>query len=170
MLKIGEQQNADKAQHEIEEWLADNVTAVVAYIDSVWMFARYLPKGFRTAIEASGNSLRVEPCKDRNGNRVGYRLTVHQPTMTTLAQLDRLHHASLFRFDLAVDFLTLRTTDAEWLKQWLATHLLQRWRRQGPMHDEDNTVYWVEQSYRKRRSQRDMLVYSDRASKISGGP
>jgi hypothetical protein len=161
MQKVSEQRSESKS--DIERWLADHVTAVPAYIDSLWMFARRLPRGFRTAIEAHGGTLWVTPCKDRSGNTVGYWLTVHQPTVAVLAHLDRLLHASLFRFDLAADFLTLRAADAEWLGHWLASHLLLRWRRKGPMHDEDCTLYWSKPRKRRRRN---VVVYADRLSKL----
>ena len=170
MPKISEH-NQQSKPHEIEQWLVHNVTNTLPYLDSVWLFGRYLPRGFRTAIEANGCSLWVKPCKVNHGSCVGYWVTVHQPTMGALAALDRLDHASLFRFDLATDFLTNTGKDAEWLQQWLATHVLLRWRPKGSMHEEDHGgLYWVKQSHRKRRSPRDLLAYTTLPSKLTGQP
>ena len=38
------------------------------------------------------------------------------------------------------------------------------------MHDEENAVYWVEQSSRSRRSNRDFVAYEDKLSKITSSP
>jgi len=36
------------------------------------------------------------------------------------------------------------------------------------MHEEANAIYWVEQSSRSRRSSRDLILYDDKPSKITG--
>ena len=38
------------------------------------------------------------------------------------------------------------------------------------MHDEENGLYWVEQVSRSRRSNRDLVTYDDKPSKITGTP
>jgi hypothetical protein len=172
--RCGNQTTRGKQANGVNDCPTNQVIPAVAYVDSVWLFVRYLPRGFRSAIEAHGCNLRVKGCRDRKGNRVGYWVTVHQPAMGAVATLDSLamqHGTSLFRFDMAVDLLTLNATCADLLKDWFVTHLLLRWRRHGPMHDEDHGgVYWVKQSHRKRRSQRDMLAYTTFPSKLTGQP
>ena len=38
------------------------------------------------------------------------------------------------------------------------------------MHDEENGLYWVEQASRSRRSNRDLVLYDDKTSKVTGAP
>jgi hypothetical protein len=162
----------------IKSWLADHVLDVIAYVDTVEMFVRFIPVGTRKAIEAQGCALRTEPCRDRNGWLIGHRLIVHHPTQPVIQIFDRLHDlphcwACLRRFDIAVDFTTRSQADAEWLKDWLSRHIVMRWRRRGPMREFSNGIYWVNQRHRRQRgkkgSNRDVLVYADRY-KITHGP
>jgi len=136
----------------------------VAYIDTVEFFFQYLPTGARNKIDAvHGRSPWVTPCKDRFGNVVGYRIGLHQPkpaVLRILAQFQQRHRGKLCRVDVAVDLTTHS-------KAWIVQHCLLRWRRSGPMHDEENAVYWIEQHSRSRRSTRDLILYADRPSKIT---
>src|SRR5262249_54112682 len=47
---------------------------------------------------------------------------------------------------------------------YLASHTLLRWRIKGHMHDVGDTTYWVW----KKNSRRNLVLYADRPSKISG--
>jgi len=137
----------------------------VAYIDTVELFFRYLAKGIRTETEAaSGRSLWTIPCRDRRNNVVGYRAGLSKPNLAVLPVLEqfrRRHRGALFRFDVAVDLTTHSG-------RWIAQRCLLRWRRPGPMYDEENGLYWVEQASRSRRSNRDLVLYDDKPSKITG--
>jgi hypothetical protein len=96
----------------------------------------------------------------------GRRVRVHQPKIQTLHLLDDLlpkYHGSLCRFDVAFDFTGISPS-------WLERRCILRWRRPGPMRDYGDTVYWVAQSVRKKRSNRDIALYADRPSKITGEP
>jgi len=116
--------------------------------------------------------------RDLNGNLVGYLLIVNQPNRAVLEVLDHLHdmgcRATLYRLDIAVDFITQTRCEAEWLKHWLAKHVLLRWRPKGRMLTHEEGIYWVNQKDRrqnnKKRSARDLLVYASRLSKITGTP
>jgi hypothetical protein len=165
----------------IKGWLSDHVLDVIAYVDTVEMFVRFIPVGTRRAIEVEGCELWTKDCRDRNGKIVGHRLTVHQPTQTVIQIFDCLHDlphcwACLHRFDIAVDLITRTDADAAFLKEWLLCHVVLRWRPRGPMHDEEYGSYWVDQEHRKhhgkKHSARDLAVYACniRPSKIAHQP
>src|SRR6516165_2153050 len=113
----------------------------VAYIDTVEFFFRYLPNGVRTKIEAvHGRSPWVTPCKDRFGNTVGYRIGLHQPkpaVLRVLAQFQQRDRGKSYRVDVAFDLTTHSRT-------WIEQHGLLRCRRPGPLHEEENALYWIE--------------------------
>jgi hypothetical protein len=140
-------------------------THSVAYLDTVEAFFRYVPKGLRTILEPThGRRVRVEPCADKYGMVWGYRVILHQPNDSTLETLDRLqkeHGGKLCRLDVAYDF-------SSHSRDWLDRHSTMRWRRRGPMLDEENGVYFIQQKDRRRRSGRDIAFYWDRPSKITG--
>jgi hypothetical protein len=143
----------------------------LAYLDDVEMLFR---KRFRL------NELRRlqgerkcwwEECKGRDGYVFFYRLVVKRPdqkTLKYLAQLQQQHKGKIFRIDLALDLITANEADAEALNDWLLKHTMLRWRRKGHMLDIENTFYWIEQRKRKRRSNREVVLYPDRESKITG--
>jgi hypothetical protein len=137
----------------------------VAYIDTLELFFKFLSKGMRGQIEAAyGRSLWTTPCEDRLNNLVGYRIGLHQPNLDVLPVLEQFRQqarGTLCRLDAAVD-LTTHCSD------WIAQHGLLRWRRPGPLHEEENAIYWIEQSSRSRRSNRDLALYEDKLSKITG--
>jgi hypothetical protein len=186
---------------EISNWLRHHVTGVVAYLDTVELFLPHLSKGTRTTIEdALGRRVRITPCRCNMGDRdtsnwssvkggianraiagmrrsrdwpqstVGYRVTLHQPNQQMLGVLDRIP-GILFRFDIAIDFITRNQADADYLRDWNEKHVLLLWRRRGPTHDEADGSYRIKQKGRKRRSARDLLDYSSviKPSKIITG-
>jgi hypothetical protein len=150
----------------------DGIKKTVAYLDTIELFTRRLPPGIRQIDKIDGRRVRISECRDRHNNVVGYRVTVQRPSILMLQALDQLQRDNpriiLYRFDVAVDFLKPSQDAAEQQKIEIVTHALLKWRRKGPMHDEPNGVYWVRDKSRKRRSNRDLLVYADRLSKISG--
>jgi hypothetical protein len=152
---------------------------VVAFIDTVELFvrnfARHDPRRLRRADLL--RLRRIQPfhlyaCRDRRNRwrKWGYRITIHQPSREALRELDRIQQrcrSNLCRIDLAIDFSVDAASKAA-VKDWLVRHAILRYRRSGPMHDEENTTSWVKQSARTRRSNRDMIVYCDRPSKLTG--
>lgn len=138
--------------------------AALAYIDTVEIFLRSCPRGLRKKInDVQGAGPRIDP-SGTQGHVWGYRISVHQPKNQTLHLLDEViakYHGTLCRFDVAFDFSGI---SARWLEQ----RCILRWRRPGPMHDEPNGVYWVSQTARRKRSNRDVALYADRPSKITG--
>jgi hypothetical protein len=146
----------------------------VAYVDTVELFFRgYLPRGIRERLrQIHGREPRTTPVKLH-----GFRLTVQKPSIAVLMELDRWqgrYNATVCRFDVAVDLLPEEPGQLERLNHLLRSHLILKWRTKGPMLDYDDRTYWVEQKSRKRSSKRhsnrDLLLYSDRPSKISGEP
>lgn len=146
--------------------LTEAAIACVCYLDTVEMFVRNWPRA--VSVIASIQEVRVEKCRDRRGEVCGYRIIVHQPTKRTLRLLEQMREAqkgALCRFDVAFDFVG---PNAERLKEWLAKHMVMKWRRDGFMLDIDGTTYWVEQARRNQRSARDVALYADRLSKVTG--
>ena len=159
--------NSQLSKTGIEASSVQKSPPAISYIDTIELFFRYLAKGMRAEIEAVyGRSLWATPCKDRIGNVVGYRLGLHQPNMAVLPVLEnfqRLHSGTLCRLDIPVDLTTHSSA-------WIAQRCLLRWKRSGPLHDEENALYWIEQLSRSRRSNRDLVLYDDKLSKITGAP
>jgi hypothetical protein len=148
---------------------------VAAYVDTLELFFRYsLPPGIRMLDRIQGRRIRTEPCADDHEKIVGHRVIVHQPKLAALELLDRLqasHNGVLCRFDIAADFMFATEAEAEAFGRRLTTNVIMRWRRPGPMHDfEGGAVNWVRQIDRSRRSNRDLEMYADRLSKLSGKP
>lgn len=152
---------------------------VIAFIDTIELFIRnYGPRDPRRLKPVHLRQLRriqrfaLRACRDRRDRRRkwGYRITVHQPCRALLVALDRLQRitkGTLARLDLAIDF-SVAAASKQAVKDWLVRHAILKYRPPGPMHDEDNTTSWVHQSARTRRSNRDLIVYADRHSKITG--
>jgi hypothetical protein len=146
-----------------------------AYIDSIEILVR---KRFRLdklrAIQRT--KLWDEPCKDRDGNIWGWRVIISQPSRKTLHYLEEVQRdngGSVFRFDIAIDLIAKDEIDAEELKSLVLTRALLKWRPKGPMLnieglDDFTTTYWIEQNKRKRRSNRDLALYADKPSKVTG--
>jgi len=101
----------------------------------------------------------------------GYRLIVPTPRRETLTHLDRqlfMRGGVLSRFDLAFDFIARNEKDAEELAHCFEHHCKLKWRRKMHMHQVESTIYWCRQKGRTRRTNRDLVLYRDRVSKITG--
>src|SRR5262245_57506307 len=80
-----------------------NVVNVIAYVDTVEVFLRYVPTGtIKRVSDALGRRSKINTCRDRNGAF----LIVNQPHIPSLILLGELRHATLCRFDIAVDCIT----------------------------------------------------------------
>lgn len=136
----------------------------LAYLDSVELF-------FRKFFPIADPRKKLKPCKDRKGAIWGYRLVEQKPdknTLRWLAQLQQLHGGKVFRVDLALDLITADGESTERLKDWVLRQTLLKSRHDGPMLDVGgNTFYWVDYC-NKRRSGRGLVLYSDKASKVTG--
>jgi hypothetical protein len=145
----------------------DAIRQCLPYIDTLHLFFRdWLPLGVVERVRAVNGAGKVwaEP-----RFTYGWMLIIQQPTYETLlllGELQRQYRATLSRLDVAFDFIC-RDADRLALAQWLAQHLLLKWRRAGLMHEEgsyeEETIYW---SYKARR--RDLCLYADRTSKLTG--
>jgi hypothetical protein len=157
-----------------------NITDVLAYLDTIELILGYVSKGTKHSLAAAlgvtgkeaNRRIQFKECKVK-GKLVGYRLCVNQPNESALYVLDRLlqalrWRASFYRFDVALDFLTCNDCEARWLKNWLASHVLLRWRRGGPIHDIATTTCWNRQKGRKKRSARDLVAYPTDDPKPNG--
>jgi hypothetical protein len=145
---------------------------VEAYTDTIEVFFPYRPKGLMKQIRAmTRQAVWFAPCIDPLGNVRGYRLIVHQPNIPTLRTLDEwqsAHHGRLCRLDIAFDFTPRPHVDPQELIEWIERHVMLRWRRPGNMLDIEQTLYWIEQRGRNKRSSRDAALYTDRHSKLTG--
>jgi len=161
------------------EWLPRPLR-VCLYPDTLEFFVRRRPyAGIRTEWEfALGRPVILTPCKDRNRNVCGHRITIHQPNPDELPVLDQLQRrfgALLIRLDFAIDWIFASGTEKQRWREWLEKTVLLRWRRKGKMHDhmrddgDEKTLYWIRQKDRARRSTRNLKLYDDeKASKRLG--
>lgn len=145
-------------------------SGTLAYIDTIEVhFRPYRPEGLLRAVQAQGCKAWYVAC-EANGMDAGYRLIVHQPKPATLKLLDqhqRDHGGKLCRFDVALDLLT-SPKKRHAMRRWLEAHAVLRSRRSGSMNTVGATLYWT--NYAPKRSNRDLVLYADRPSKITGGP
>lgn len=123
-----------------------------------------VPVGFRKRIEPIyRRRIRIEPCVDERGRLWGHRTIFQQPTISTLmilAQEAEAHHAKLCRVDIAYDFF-------KYSREWILQHVIFRRRRRGIMRDKCTTTYWA-WTNDGERSGRNLVLYSDRPSKVAG--
>jgi len=125
----------------------------IASIDTVEIFARWLPKGFRRQIEcAVGKRVRIEPCLDRGGLVVGERVCANRPPAAVLPLLDalvknRCYSACETRIDLAYDFEMETPEAADTLMAWIDHHIVLKWRSSmtGKM-EYGGTIYWCDKA------------------------
>jgi hypothetical protein len=117
------------SNQQLKHMLREMNTFSVAYLDTVEVFFRYMPKGLRTILERTdGRRVLVEDRVDTYGRVWGYRVILHQPKVSTLKTLDRLekkHRGKLCRVDVAYDF-------SGHSRDWLERHSTMRWRRRAP--------------------------------------
>jgi hypothetical protein len=142
----------------------------IAFLDTVEVFFQYLSDRQRFYLERLG---RLKECRDCNTNRLfGYRLILNLPSKQTLLHADRLsklYRGVISRFDLAIDHtpdgITLTNLKDKILRQvWL------RWRRRAPMGHDGETNYWVGLISKAKRRTRNLVLYADKPSKITGEP
>jgi hypothetical protein len=94
---------------------------------------------------------------------VGWRLILNQPSPATILALDSLalrYKGVISRLDIAVD------VPAADLQDQVRQTAVLRWRPKGQMYDSANVTYWID--YRNRRPYRNLAVYADKASRITG--
>ena len=100
----------------------------------------------------------------------GHRLTLQQPTLIALQQLDALvreFKGTLSRLDVA---LYTSARDPKQLKADILRHLILRWRRGQSMRDVFATVYWCKLRTGKRPPPRNLTLYADRHNKATEKP
>jgi hypothetical protein len=132
---------------------------VTAYLDTVEVWLPCLRIEVYREIARLG---RVEECRNRHGQLVGFRVIRNRPSKATLQQLDwlaRKHRGVLHRVDLAFDMAA-----RPGLREQIVSRAMLKWSRKGQMHDDERTVYW---SYGKR-SRRNLVLYDDKPSRITG--
>jgi hypothetical protein len=136
----------------------------LTYIDTVAVFFRYrVPKA--KALSESSTRFRFDPLRSNNGFLFGYHLTVHQPSAKVLRILDQLQR----EYDGTISVVHVaRNYNIDKAKELRRAKL--RWRRRGPKMHFDNAMYWIKQKGRTARSNRDLLLYWDRPSKITEQP
>jgi hypothetical protein len=138
---------------------------VYAYLDTVELF---FPPLRREAYQEVARYERLEECRRRDGQLVGCRLIRNWPSISK----DWLQHADLLarkyrgvlhRVDVAVD-----TKSTPGLREQIVNSAVLKWSTKEGTHDRKRTVYWV---HRKgRRSRRQLVLYDDKPSKITGEP
>jgi hypothetical protein len=139
----------------------------IAYIDTLHFFIKWLPKQDRTALlQRYGNRIRILPCRYGYGCKV---LVNHQLSAALAQELDRLHGVAS-RVDVAYDWSADSAAEADERQAFLKRHHLLRYRRKGRLQHFDNCDAFASVKYTKgtRPRAKNLMVYSDRPSKITG--
>jgi hypothetical protein len=143
--------------------------ALYAYIDTIEVFfPSVLTREQYLIIKRYG---RVKECRDQNNRLWGYRLILNQPVRQTLPRLDRMvkkYRGVLCRLDVALDIQPERSADHETYQRLILQRAILRWRPKGPMHDPNETTYWVYWKEGKTRCSKNLVLYADRHNKITG--
>ena len=108
---------------------------------------------------------RVEECRKRTGDIIGYRLICNQPSRAWLRTADHLaskHHGVLHQVDVALDM-----PPAPGLRELIVSSAVLKWSRKQRMQDDHDTVYWLDLSKRNRRN---LVLYDDKPSKVTNQP
>jgi hypothetical protein len=142
------------------------IHACDAYIDTIEaFFSRIRPaETLRRLKQVSAKALLTQ-CR-KNGLVWGYRLTVHQPSLSVLQKLDTLAielEGILSRLDTALNYPKQILPKPKVLK-----HVTLKWRRAGVMLDIRDTSYWNGFQEGKRPSPRDLVCYDDKPNKVTG--
>jgi hypothetical protein len=133
------------------------------YWDSIelFFFRRYLTVEQLAELEHVGQ---VKQSMDHLRRLWGWRLILRHPTKRVLRQADRLQHAYrgvVNRVDIACDNRP-ELADTIRLQAWL------RWRRRGWMGRSGDGTYWSDLIPGKRPPSRNLVLYDDRVSKVTG--
>lgn len=148
-----------------------------SYIDTAEMYFRRLPAGLLSALVAAnaGGNAWPKDCKNQQGDVWGTKVIVQRPSRDAIRVLDQFqgkYRGTLRRLDVAIDIICASDEQKQQLRQWLLAKTLLAWRPKGWMYDDENSVYWTRQHVRleqgKRQSNRDLVLYADRHSKVTG--
>lgn len=95
-----------------------------------------------------------------------FRIVLQKPSRELLSFIQgRIPANMVNRFDIAVDLAVPNVAAARRLQGFFDKHIIQPWRGKRTSTTVDHTEYWAGAWQR-----RNIAVYSDRPSKISGGP
>lgn len=122
-----------------------NPIRTVASIDTIEVFARWLPRGFRREVEAvTGERLMIERL------RYGLMVKINRPPANVLPILDRLikdrrYGACASRVDIANDLTVENVDAADQLTEWIDRHVVLKWRSPKTRKMEyGGTIYWCD--------------------------
>jgi hypothetical protein len=137
------------------------VSDVYAYLDTVELFFPPLrPEAYQEVIRHG----RVEQCRTRAEQIIGFRLIRNRPSKSWLQHADllaRKYRGVLHRVDVALDM-----EPQPGLRDQIVTSAVLKWSTKEGMHNRKRTVYWVHRKH--RRSRRNLVMYDDRANRITG--
>lgn len=164
--------------------LMQRVKEVVAYPDTLELFFRgsaipklgQLRKALHAAEEGRGKPPRFKAVKmfvDGQHIPIGYRFIVNRPSEQALLILDKIvaeHRATVYRADIALDFITRSPAIARILMLHLIRHGVMRWCQSNGMPDEEFGTYWSRWRGKRKTPTRNLLVYADRLSKPRAQP
>lgn len=141
------------------------VTQILSYIDTLQILARRIPPGWLDRLRASGAGSVFGPERPKNGPWLLFR--VHQPTRRTFVLVAALGMSNyrLNRVDLAFDFMVPTAQGLREFRRFLERHLTQPWRGTRKQCRFEGTLY-----FGSSWSRRNIAIYSDRPSKITGQP
>ena len=147
---------------------------VLASIDTLVLFAARWPKGTLAKVNELQCGLQPSwfaPCENKDGYCWGFILTVQQPrhpTLLFLAGIQKQHLTKSVRLDVAYDFIGRDEEHKRAITAWLRGRILLLHRRAAFLHEDEQTVSWITQRDRKRRSNKDLVLYDDRPCKLDG--
>jgi hypothetical protein len=141
---------------------AGDITKVISYCDTIGVYCwRRLPAGLFSQLRRQyGGNLWPRQ------NDFGWVIEINQPTRQTLTQLAPFEGElfCLSRADIATDLLTSTKAEAISGANLVKQHMIQNWRRRQESVTVETTTYWC------RRARRNIAVYGDRPSKVTGQP
>lgn len=164
--------------------VADRIVDVVAYVDHIEcvFFPAMLPHVKSKLRQLNGGEARVflrhanRGRKPRPGERQGQVWVILQPTPAALRYLARQRYLhlgsrtnrptfSVYRVDIAIDFVTKTIADAWAVGQFLIRCVLHKWHGDKRSNQSGDTYYSS-----RAGAPRNLAIYSDKPSKTGLGP
>ncbi|WP_150129036.1 hypothetical protein [Rhizobium phaseoli] len=162
--------------------VADRIVDVVAYADHIEcvFFPAILPHVRSKLRRLNGGGVFLRRPKRgrklRPGERQGQVYVIVQPTPSALRYLARQRYLrlgsktnqpsfSVYRVDIAIDFITETIADATSVGQFLTRRVLHKWHRDRRTNQSGETYYAS-----RAGVPRNLAIYSDRPSKTGLGP
>jgi hypothetical protein len=134
-----------------------------AYLDTIEVYFPLTLSPHLPALRRQG--WWIELSTDPKGRLWGYRLILNQPfSRNRLLELDELANefrGVLSRLDVAFDLQPPLSSGPNEIMDRIARTALLKYRRKGPMHKKEGTLYWVRWGKGERRFGKNLVLYPD---------